>query len=121
MSGSISELKIAEAEGWIRMSIMLACSVAQSRLILCDPMDYSPPHSSVHGVFQSRILEWDAISSSRGSFQFRNQIKSMCSVSPALPADSLLLSHRGSPYIVISRQLNSNTDNAPKFYVALTL
>ena len=50
-----------------------------------------------------------------------SEIKSMCSVSPALPADSLLLSHRGSPYIVISRQLNSNTDNAPEFYVALTL
>ena len=72
MSGSISELKIAEAEGWIRVSIMLACSVAQSRLILCDPMDYSPPHSSVHGVFQSRILEWDAISSSRGPSQPRD-------------------------------------------------
>ena len=42
----------------------------------------------------------------------------MCSVSLALLADSLLLSHRGSPYIVIkfklnSNQLNSNTDNAP--------
>ena len=29
---------------------------------LCDSMDYSPPGSSVHGIFQARILEWAAIS-----------------------------------------------------------
>ena len=34
---------------------------------LCDPLDCSPPGSSVHGIFQARILEWVAISSSRGS------------------------------------------------------
>ena len=32
--------------------------VAQSCLTLCDPMDYSPPGSSVHGILQARILEW---------------------------------------------------------------
>ena len=36
--------------------------VAQSCLILCDPMDCSPPGSSVHGIFQTGILEWFAIS-----------------------------------------------------------
>ena len=35
-------------------------------------MDCSPPVSSVHGISQARILEWDAISSSRGSFQPRD-------------------------------------------------
>ena len=30
---------------------------------LCDPMDYSPPDSSVHGILQARILEWVAVSS----------------------------------------------------------
>ena len=35
--------------------------VAQSCLILWDPMDYSPPGSSVHGILQVRILEWEAI------------------------------------------------------------
>ena len=34
---------------------------------LCNPMDYSPPGPSVHGILQARILEWVAISSSRGS------------------------------------------------------
>ena len=35
---------------------------------LCDPMDYSPPGSSVHGVYQARILEWVATSFSKGIF-----------------------------------------------------
>ena len=35
--------------------------VAQSCLALHDPMDYSPPGSSVHGIFQARVLEWGAI------------------------------------------------------------
>ena len=42
-------------------------SVAQSCLTLCDPMDYSLPGSSVHGILQARILEWVAISYNRGS------------------------------------------------------
>ena len=41
--------------------------VAQSCLTLCSPMDCSPPGSSVHGIFQARILEWVAISLSGGS------------------------------------------------------
>ena len=38
-----------------------------SRIRLCDPTDCSLPGSSVHGIFQARILEWVAISFSRGS------------------------------------------------------
>ena len=41
--------------------------VAQSRLTLCDPMYWSQPGSSVHGIPQARILEWVAIPFSRGS------------------------------------------------------
>ena len=41
--------------------------VAQLCLTLCYPMDYSLPDSSVHGIFQARVLEWVAISFSRGS------------------------------------------------------
>ena len=36
--------------------------VTQSCLTLFDPMDHSPPGSSVHGILQARILEWVAIS-----------------------------------------------------------
>ena len=35
--------------------------VAQSCPTLCDPMDCSPPGSSIHGTFQARVLEWGAI------------------------------------------------------------
>ena len=46
----------------------LAC--AQSCLTLWDSMDCSPPGSSVHRIFQARILEWVAISHSRGLLNF---------------------------------------------------
>ena len=52
--------------------------VAQSCLTLCDPMDCSPPGSSVHGISQARILEWVTISSSRGSSQPRERIQLSC-------------------------------------------
>ena len=47
--------------------------VAQSCPTLCDPVDCSPPGSSVHGILQARVLEWVAISFSRGSSQPRDQ------------------------------------------------
>ena len=49
--------------------------VAQSCPTLCDPMDCSLPGSSVHGIFQAVILEWIAISFSRGSSQLRDQTR----------------------------------------------
>ena len=51
------------------------CMSTQSCPTLCDPMDFSPPGSSVHGVLQARILEWVAISFSRGSSQPRDQTR----------------------------------------------
>ena len=42
---------------------------------LCDPVDCNPPGSSVHGILQARILEWVAISFSRGSSQPRDQTR----------------------------------------------
>ena len=42
---------------------VLSCSVVSDS---CDPMDSSPPDSSVHGISQARILEWVAIYFSRG-------------------------------------------------------
>ena len=50
-----------------KTTIVVGCMRAQSCLNICDPMDYSLPGSSVHGIFQARILEWVAISYSRGS------------------------------------------------------
>ena len=47
--------------------------ITQSCPSLCDSMNCSPPGSSVHGIFQTRILEWVSISFSRGSFWSRDQ------------------------------------------------
>ena len=49
------------------MSIPGVCMCVYSVVSDCDPMDCSPPGSSVHRISQARILEWVAISSSRGS------------------------------------------------------
>ena len=46
---------------------------AQLYLILCDPSDCSLPDSSVHGIFQARIMEWLAIPFSRGSSWLKDQ------------------------------------------------
>ena len=54
-------------------SLLLYVLIIQSCLTLCDPMDCSPPGSSVHGIFQATILEWVALPSSRGSSRPSNQ------------------------------------------------
>ena len=54
------------------------CVRAQSWATLCDPMDCSPPGSSVYGIFQARILKWVTISYSRGSSHLRNWTCASC-------------------------------------------
>ena len=53
----------------------------QACLTLCDPMDCSPPGSSVHGILQARILEWVTISFSRGSSWPRDRTWVSCTAS----------------------------------------
>ena len=55
---------------------MFSCvhaKLLQPCLPLCDPMDYSLPASSIHEILQTRILEWIAMPSTRGSSRLRNQ------------------------------------------------
>ena len=52
--------------------------IAQPCPTLCDSVDYSIPDSSVHGILQARILEWVAISFSRGSSQPRDRTLVSC-------------------------------------------
>ena len=52
--------------------------VIQSCPTFCDPMDYSPPSPSVHGILQVRILEWVAIPVSRESSQPRDRTSVLC-------------------------------------------
>ena len=60
------------------MCVCLCVFIAQLCPTLCNPVDYSPPGSSVHGSLQARILEWIVISYSRGSSQPRDQTWVSC-------------------------------------------
>ena len=64
-----SDFHICQDLTWALYSILSSMCVlaAQSCPTLCDPVDCSPPGSSVHGILQARILEWVAIPFSRGS------------------------------------------------------
>ena len=76
------------ADGGFNHEIKHACSLeeelwqpsetAQLCPTLCNPMDCSLPGSSVHGILQARILEWVAISFSRGSSKPRDQTQVSC-------------------------------------------
>ena len=57
---------------WVCMRVAKSLQLCPT---LCNPMDYSLPESSVHGIFQARILEWVAISSPRGSSQPGDQTR----------------------------------------------
>ena len=77
---------------------MHECSATQS--YRCDPMDHSPPGSSVYGIFQAKILEWVAISFSRGSFQLKNLTCVSC-IGRDWHVDPLALNHQGSPHFLV--------------------
>ena len=61
-----------------RVHLCIHAKSLQSCLILCNPVDCSPPGFSVHGIFQARILKWVAISYYRGSSQPRDQTSVSC-------------------------------------------
>ena len=61
-----------------KLSYLRMPALSLSRVWLCDPRDCSTPGSSVHGIFQARILEWVAISSFRGSSWITDQTRVSC-------------------------------------------
>ena len=63
---------------WIQKCLLYVCVSAQLYIAIWDPMDWGLPSSSVHGVLQARILEWVAITYSRGSSRPRDQIHVSC-------------------------------------------
>ena len=78
-----------------RISIYSCESVSHSaESDLCDPMDCSPPASSVHGILQARILEWLAIPFSRGSSHPGIKPRSL-----GLQVNSLLSEPPGKPIL----------------------
>ena len=76
-------------------SVCVHAKLLQLCPTLCNPMGCSPPGSPVHGILQARILEWIAVSSSRGSSWPRNELASLRS--PALAGGfftTAILSHQ---------------------------
>ena len=65
--------RISQQPSADRESEKVKVLVAQLCSTLCDPMDYSPPGSSVHGILQARILKWVGILFSRVSSPLRDQ------------------------------------------------
>ena len=70
-------LGFSRQEHWSRLPFLLQCmkvksesEVAQSHLTLHDPRDCSLPGSSVHGIFQARVLEWGAIAFSNFMYNY---------------------------------------------------
>ena len=97
LPGGLDGVKILESES----------EVAQLCLTLCDPMDCSLPGSSVHGIFQAIVLEWIAISFSKGFPDSGIEPRS-----PALQADSLLSEPPGRPFL-LSVKFSSVAQSCP--------
>ena len=93
-TGLTNSLGVFTAHQNLRKSIRLKVKVLATQLCLtlCNPMDCSPPGFSVHGILQARILEWVALSFSRGSSPPSDQTPS-----PVLQTNSLPSEPRGKP------------------------
>ena len=76
--GKVHNRVIHNTKNWKHFRCPSWHSVTQSRLTLCDPMNCSPPDSSVHGIFSAKILQWVAISYSRGSSRPRDRAHVSC-------------------------------------------
>ena len=88
----------------IFLFLVCVCVCAQSCLTLCDPVDCSHPRFSLYGILQASIIEW--VAPSPGNLPDPG----IELVSPALKADSLWLSHHGSPRCSL---LTVNSNRSP--------
>ena len=77
---------------------MTVCEHTKSCLTLCNPKDYSPSGSSVHGISHAKILEW--VPFSLPGDCPNPEIKPASPVFPALEEDSLLTEPSGKPRMV---------------------
>ena len=77
------------------MAVAAAAKSLQSCLTPCDPIDGSPPGSSVHGIFQARVLEWVAIAFSIQFSSVAQSYPTLCDpinrTTPGLPVHHQLL------------------------------
>ena len=92
----------------------------QSCPTLCDPMDSSPPGSSVHGILHARILEWVAISFSRGSsLEIEPRSPTLQETLPCEPPGKPLISFRTDWFdpLAVQRTLKSLLQHHSAFFM----
>ena len=97
-SGIVSLISISD------LSLLLYESeseVTQSCPTLCDPMDCSLAGSSPHGILQARVLEWVAISFSRGSSRLRDRTRVSCIPLTSEPPGKPVLLYRNAIYFCV--------------------
>ena len=73
----VIKLRISRRDD-LRLTACTCGKLLQSCLTLCDPMECSPPGSSVHGILQARTLEWVAMLSSGGPSRPRDRTRVSC-------------------------------------------
>ena len=96
---------------WCESESKSESEVTQSCPTLCDPTDCSLPGSSVHGIFQARVLEWGAISFSRGSLHPRDWTR----VSLIVGSCFYRLSQASPVYLVSPPKLSGEVDLQTRF------
>ena len=74
-----SRTRLSNWTNWMKSWVWVPSHFSCVRLFRNPPMDYSPPGSAVHGILWARILDWVAVTSSRGSSQLMDRILSLLS------------------------------------------
>ena len=95
------------------MAIFCSCLIAQSCPTLCNPMDCSLPGSSVHVIFQATILQWVAISFSRGFSWPRNGTRFSCTCRRIRYCGATRGAHLGVSGSSIRNYQNSGANKTP--------
>ena len=102
--------------GWCMTTCFFVCVRGLSCLTLCNSMDCSLPGSSLHGIFKARILEWVAISYSRGSSQPSDRTR-LLRVYPTLAGGFFTIAPPGKPHILLWWPGKSCYSLAGKFWL----
>ena len=101
------------------MKVKSESEVAQSCLTLSDPMNCSPPGSSVHGIFQARVLEWGAIAFSILLHRFLYLIILFLSQCNILPKFIFVLSPQNIIFSVVSFKWIHSSIHHPVIHFSL--
>jgi len=114
------EPRCPSIDEWIKKVWCIESEVAWSRPTLGNPMDCSLPHSSVHGILQTRVLEWVVVFFSRGSSQPRDRTQVSCIVGRCFTIwvtrevmvhiyNEILLSHKKEGIWVSSNEMDDHS------------